>query len=228
MSDGAPAVVVIAKECVPGAVKTRLAPALGAAGAARVAEASLLDTLDAVDLTVRDAPGLRRVLYLQGGPPAAADLTGWEVLGQPPGRLDERIGHLLDAVPGALVLVGMDTPQLRPADLAPAVPLLLGRERPGGAWFGPAADGGFWALALGAHPRRGDLVRGVPMSREDTGAQQLDRLLAAGLRVGLLGELRDVDTPDDLAAVAASAPATRTAAAWSALVGAPAAAAVVR
>ncbi|TNM66977.1 DUF2064 domain-containing protein [Streptomyces sp. NP160] len=215
MTGEGPALVVVAKECVPGHVKTRLAPALGPEGAARVAEASLLDTLEAVDLTADGAPGVRRVLFLQGSPPRAAQLDGWEVLEQPAGGLDERLGHLLDVVAGPLLLVGMDTPQLRPEDLAPALGLLLGRERPGGAWFGPAADGGFWALGLGPRPARGDLVRGVPMSQEDTGARQLDRLLGAGLRVGLLGELRDVDTPDDLAAVSALAPATRTARAWA-------------
>lgn len=214
MSEDHPVVVVIAKECLPGAVKTRLAPALGVEGAAEVALASLLDTLDAVDALAAEHPPLRRLLYLQGRPPRHARLDAWELLAQPPGGLDERIGHLLDVVTAPLVLVGMDTPQLRPDDLEPALGLLLGRELPGGAWLGPAADGGFWALAVGAQPHRGDLVRGVPMSRSDTGAHQVARLRAAGLRVGLLGELRDVDTADDLAAVPALAPATRTARWW--------------
>src|SRR4029450_9016450 len=39
------ALVVIAKEPIPGAVKTRLAPTVGADGAARVAAAMLADTL---------------------------------------------------------------------------------------------------------------------------------------------------------------------------------------
>jgi glycosyltransferase A (GT-A) superfamily protein (DUF2064 family) len=211
VSEHDPVAVVIAKECLPGAVKTRLAPALGPEGAAQVALASLLDTLDAVDALAAQAPGLRRLLYLQGSPPGQARLDGWEVLAQPSGGLDERIGHLLDAVAGPLVLVGMDTPQLRPADLEPALGLLLGHGRPDGAWLGPATDGGFWALALGPRPRRGDLVRGVPMSRPDTGEHQLARLRAAGLEVGLLGELRDVDTAADLEAVRHLAPATRTA-----------------
>ena len=75
------------------------------------------------------------------------------------------------------------------------------------AWLGFANDGGFWLLAL--RDPRGDLIRGVPMSRDDTGSIQLDRLLDAGLRVRLLPELVDVDTIEDAREVAASAPETR-------------------
>jgi glycosyltransferase A (GT-A) superfamily protein (DUF2064 family) len=98
------------------------------------------------------------------------------------------------------VLIGMDTPQLLAADLLPAF-------EPGSeldAWFGPADDGGFWALGL--REPRGDLIRGVPMSRDDTGALQLARL--EGLKIGMLRELTDVDTYDDALRVAASASAT--------------------
>lgn len=44
------------------------------------------------------------------------------------------------------------------------------------------------------------------MSRDDTGALQLERL--NGLKVGMLRELTDVDTYDDALRVAAAAPAT--------------------
>ena len=59
----------------------------------------------------------------------------------------------------------------------------------------------------------GDLLRGVPMSRDDTGAHQLRRLADAGLSVRMLPELVDVDTIDDARLVAATAPGSRFAAA---------------
>ena len=74
------------------------------------------------------------------------------------------------------------------------------------AWFGPANDGGFWAL--GMREPRGDLIRGIPMSRSDTGDLQLARLRAAGLRVAMLPELTDVDTIEDARLAAAEAPAS--------------------
>jgi len=187
-------VAVVAKECLPGKVKTRLTPALSPEAAARVAAASLADTL----ATVRALPAERRVLFFDGDVvPASAD--GFDVLRQPTGGLDERLGLLFDAIDGPLLLVGMDTPQVSAADLAPVFD-----EPERDAWFGPAEDGGFWALYLrrpdGAH------LRGVPMSREDTGAVQLARLVDAGLDVGRLGTLLDVDTIDDAGRVATLAP----------------------
>jgi uncharacterized protein len=78
------------------------------------------------------------------------------------------------------------------------------------AIFGPAADGGFWALGLRVPDP--DLLRGVPMSTPGTGAVQRDRLRAAGLRVADLPPLRDVDTAADATAVACEAPWSRFAA----------------
>jgi hypothetical protein len=102
----------------------------------------------------------------------------------------------------------MDTPQVAVETL---LPVFTDWTDDVDAWFGPANDGGFWALGL-ARPT-GDLLRGVPMSRDDTGAHQLRRLAEAGLRVRMLPELVDVDTIDDAHLVAAAAPDSRFAAA---------------
>jgi glycosyltransferase A (GT-A) superfamily protein (DUF2064 family) len=189
--------IVIAKEPLSGRAKTRLHPPLSLEQAAQLAAAAIDDTLAAV----ADLPASRRILLFDGAhPPRSAD--GYEIVPQGSGGLDERLAAAFDAVDGPAMLIGMDTPQLQPADLAPAFAPWGDVE----AWFGPAADGGFWALGLGEP--RGDLIRGVPMSRGDTGARQLVRLEAAGLRVGMLRELTDVDTYDDARRVAEVAPAT--------------------
>lgn len=196
--------VLIAKEPVPGRVKTRLHPALSFEQAAEVAAAAIGDTL----ATLRDLPATRRILFFEGSRiPVGAE--GYEVVFQPEGALDERLATIFDLVSEPMVLVGMDTPQLTPADLAPAFEWSGGTD----AWFGPANDGGWWALAL--RKPDGALLRGVPTSRDDTGALQLARLKAAGLTVGMLPELVDVDTIDDALAVAAIAPHSRFAAALS-------------
>jgi len=195
--------IVIAKEPVPGRVKTRLTPAYTPAEAAALAEAALRDTLDAAAA----APARRRTLALAGTPGPWLP-AGFTVAAQRGGGLDERLAAAFDdAWAGRpLVLIGMDTPQVTPALLARAARELGRRD----AVFGPASDGGFWLLGL----RRPDarLLRGVPMSRPDTGAVQLARLRGAGLDVGLLPELTDVDTPADAHAVAALAAGGRFAA----------------
>jgi glycosyltransferase A (GT-A) superfamily protein (DUF2064 family) len=79
------------------------------------------------------------------------------------------------------------------------------------AVFGPATDGGYWAIGL----READpaVFAGVPMSRVYTGAIQRARLAALGLRTIDLPPLRDVDDIDAARAVAAQAPGGRFAAA---------------
>lgn len=191
-------IILIAKETIPGRVKTRLHPAVSLEQAAMLAAASIRDTL----ATIAQLPAARRILLFDGARvPAGAE--HFEVIPQVDGDLDERLAAIFDECTGPTVLIGMDTPQVSVHDLAPAFD-----SWPAGvdAFFGPANDGGFWALGM-AEPR-GDLIRGVPMSRNDTGRIQLERLLGAGLDVQLLPELTDVDTIDDARAVAAAAPST--------------------
>lgn len=193
--------LVIAKEPVPGKVKTRLSPPYTHEQAALIAESALADTLDVVART----PAVRRVLALDGRPGPWLP-AGFDVVPQRGGGLDERLANAFtDAGRGPAVLIGMDTPQVTPALLTEAGDL-LGRDD---AVFGPAEDGGFWLLGL-REPRPA-LIRGVPMSRPDTGERQLERL--RGLRVAMLPTLTDVDTASDALKVAALTPRTRFAAA---------------
>ncbi|MEU1621660.1 DUF2064 domain-containing protein [Streptomyces sp. NPDC005722] len=188
--------LVIAKEPVPGRVKTRLTPPYTPREAAALAEAALADTLR----TVLRAPARRRVLVLDGAPGPWLP-PGIDVVRQESGGLDERIAAAFALCHrGPALLVGMDTPQL-------TVELLAEAGRDGhDAWFGPAADGGFWALGFAEPGRAAALVRGVPMSTDRTGATQRRRLVEAGLSVRDLPVLRDVDTGPDAAEVAACCP----------------------
>lgn len=191
--------VVLAKAPFPGRVKTRLSPTYSQNEAAELAAAGLADTLDAVAA----APATRRLLVLDGAP-EPWHRAGFEVVRQRGRGLDERLAHAFGLSPGPTLLIGMDTPQVTPD--------LLNVSWDGvDAWFGPADDGGFWALGFATppHPR---LLLGVPMSTDQTGAEQRGRLTAAGLRVADLPTLRDVDTPPDVGLVASLAPGTRFAA----------------
>jgi uncharacterized protein len=200
--------LVIAKEPLPGRVKTRLTPPYSPREAAELAAAALGDTLEAV----RATPARRRVLVLDGRPGPWLP-AGFEVVPQVPGDLDVRLAAAFAGCAGPALLVGMDTPQITPELLrVPCEGLALGGRA---AWFGPAADGGFWALGL-AEPDP-ELVRGIPMSRPETGRLQRERLVRAGLTVHDLPVLRDVDTAGDAHAVACAATRTRFAATFARL-----------
>ncbi|MFF5480176.1 DUF2064 domain-containing protein [Streptomyces sp. NPDC012935] len=185
--------LVIAKEPRPGRVKTRLTPPFTPEEAAVLAEAALVDTLDAVART----PARRRVLVLDGTPGPWVP-PGFDVVRQCAGGLDERLAEAFAGCDGPALLIGMDTPQVTPE--------LLTVDWSGcDAYFGLAEDGGFWALGM-AEPDPARL-RGVPMSTPQTGAAQRARL--AGLRVHDLPCLRDVDTAADAGLVAEAAPGGR-------------------
>jgi glycosyltransferase A (GT-A) superfamily protein (DUF2064 family) len=199
-------VIVLAKECVPGRVKTRLHPPFSLADAARIAQGALDDTITAVAEVDAD-----RMLCVQGSVPVE---PGFRQVPQVDGGLDERIGAVIDSIDGAFLLIGMDTPQVGPRMLQATIDDWPDQVD---AWFGPASDGGFWLLGmrataelrsrLGADARRGDLVRGVGMSRDDTGAVQRARLVDAGLRVGDLPTLTDIDDVQTLRQVRPLLPA---------------------
>ncbi len=196
-------VLVVAKEPVPGRVKTRLCPPLDPSEAARVAEAALADTLDAVARCNAD----RRVVALDGTPGPWLP-GGFEVVPQVRGTLGARLAAAWSHVGGPGVQIGMDTPQVTSSMLDQA----LGQLVDGGphtALLGAAEDGGWWALGLRRWWR--GVFDGVPMSTAHTGARQAERLRTLGLTVTMLPRLRDIDTAADAVAVAAEAPDTRTA-----------------
>lgn len=197
---------VIAKAPVPGRVKTRLCPPCTSSQAARLAEASLRDVVDALLAT----PAGRRVVVLDGPRPSWLP-SQVDVVPQRGDGLDERLAHAFTDLGGALI-VSMDTPQVRPRDLLAGMRALDRHD----AVLGPAADGGYWAIGLRRPDQRALL--GVPMGADRTLTAQRRRLDALGLRRAELRELRDVDTWADALAAGAEAPLSRFAAALSATV----------
>ena len=126
-----------------------------------------------------------------------------------PNRLANAHADAATRYPGLPVLqIGMDTPQVDGPALESAVERLAGYD----AVLGPAMDGGWWALGL-RDPRAADVLRAVATSRSDTGARTRLALAEAGLRVGTLPTLSDVDVVEDARLVAAQAPGGRFAAA---------------
>ena len=207
--------LVVAKAPVSGEAKTRLGVEIGAAHAADVAAAALLDTLTACE----EAVGPRRChLALAGDLAAAARkaelaarLTGWSVVPQRGADFAERLVNAhLDVGDGVVVQVGMDTPQATAEQLHGAAAALAGHD----VALGPAEDGGWWVLARRDRAAVRPLL-GVAMSMPTTLDDTRDALAAAGLTIATTATLRDVDTVDDARFVAAAAPTSYFAAAWA-------------
>jgi hypothetical protein len=196
-------VIVVAKEPVPGRVKTRLCPPCSPAEAAALAAAALADTLDTAA-----ASGADRVVLALDGRPGPWCPPGVDIVDQGDGGLDRRLTAAWAAARGPAVQIGMDTPQLTANDLDAVIAALAA---PGvDAVLGPATDGGWWTVGLRRpHPHA---FLGVPTSRPDTGTHQHARLAALGLRTVTLPACTDVDSWSDAVAVALGAPATRFAA----------------
>jgi len=194
-------VLVLAKAPVPGRVKTRLCPPCTPGEAARIAAAALADTLAAAAGAAADT-----VLALDG---RMAVPAGVAVRPQCGGALGGRIAAAFAGLPGRVLQLGMDTPQVTAGLLDRCLSALDGAAD---AVLGPAVDGGWWALGL-HDPAHAGLLAGVPMSTPDTGRLTAAALREAGLRVRMLPTLRDVDTWPDAVAVAGLAPHGRFAAA---------------
>ncbi len=209
-----PQLLVVAKAPVAGRVKTRLGEDIGMDAAAEVAAASLLDTLTACARTVGAASCH---LSLDGdlseavaGGRIAEATTGWSVRPQRGDGLAERLANAHAEVPGPVVQVGMDTPQLTVDLLSEVADGLSGHD----AVLAPAEDGGWWALAL-RDPTAAQALVGVPMSTPTTYDDTRAALQAAGLSVGSASALRDIDTVTDAEAVAGLVPSSEFAAAWA-------------
>lgn len=192
-------VTIIAKAPIAGRVKSRLCPPCSPEQAAEIAAAALADTFEGLD-TVRDhidgIPVARYVLL--DGEPQSWMPSRYAPVPQRGDGLGERLRNgFADLGPGAII--GMDTPH---------VAYLLDRAldwlAAGTDVLGLAEDGGYWMIGLcaGALEALDDVFRDVPMSTAYTGEAQLQRLRELDRTVELLPAARDLDTYDDLRAVA--------------------------
>jgi rSAM/selenodomain-associated transferase 1 len=183
-------IVVFAKAPVPGRVKTRLIPALGAEGAARLAAEML-------GHTVTEALGSGHAVELCGDPDPADWYEGPPVhlAAQGEGGLGERLRRAAQRVLATenILLIGADCPALDSHRLRAAAEALAEHD----AVIHPAEDGGYVLLGLGRfHP---SLFGCIAWSTDAVAAQTLARIEALGWSVDVRQTLRDVDEPGDLA-----------------------------
>jgi rSAM/selenodomain-associated transferase 1 len=185
-------ICVFAKPPVPGRVNTRLSPALGEEGAARLARAFLEDTLE----LAASVTWARTIVATSGRLPPSVEIPpGVDEWPQGDGDLGRRVERVLrralEDAPAAIAL-GVDSPGLPRRLLEAARDALASAD----AVIGPADDGGFYTIAL-TRAEEG-LLDGITWSADTTCRQTIDRLRARGYALALLPRWYDVDVPGDL------------------------------
>jgi rSAM/selenodomain-associated transferase 1 len=179
-------VFVFAKPPLPGLVKTRMAPTIGAARAAELAEALLRDTLACLP---------REDVTIATTDPSWFAGFGTPAIDQGTGQLGARLERVLRpaiARAGWAAAVGADTPGLPLGHLSAARALLADNE----AVLGPTRDGGYWLIGLRRCPE--GLLSDLPWSQANTMEATAERLRAWGLTTALAPTWFDVDEPEDL------------------------------
>lgn len=188
--------VIFSKAPQPGAAKTRLIPALGAEGAARLARRMLTHTLQQalaagagpVELCMSPAPGDMAWHGVALPPGVACTAQGEGDLGQRMARALAR-----DTGQGPVLLFGTDCPALTAAHLMEAGRQLARHD----AVLLPVADGGY--ILIGLKAPCPELFTDMPWSTPTVAAETLRRMAALGLRVWQGPTLHDIDAPADLA-----------------------------
>ncbi|PAU86518.1 hypothetical protein CK507_14605 [Pseudomonas sp. WN033] len=185
--------LIFAKAPVPGQVKTRLIPALGAEGACALYQHLLVRTLE----QTRDWPGLR---YLYCAPDThhtlfaeLAQQHNLQLRNQAPGDLGQRMNQALSDHSQGALLIGSDCPVLTTAHVLLAADALHDHD----CVILPSEDGGY--VLIGQRQPHPAPFRDMSWSHTQVLADTRQRLQEANLSLWLGPTLWDLDDPEDLA-----------------------------
>ncbi len=182
-----PRLSIFARLPVPGKVKTRLIPALGEEGAAR-----LYARLLALTVEVARESGLDFELRVTGGEIGAFQgLFGEDVPVVEQG--DGDLGTRMARVEAPALIIGSDCPGITAPLLRAAAGALEDRR----VVLGPANDGGYYLI--GYREPVPFLFEDMEWSTPRVLPETLARLAARGHGPAILPELADIDTAEDLA-----------------------------
>ena len=189
-------IVIFAKAPRPGLAKTRLIPALGAEGAARLARIMLQHTLkealqvgvDCVELCM--TPNPQDPAWRDSEIPGAITISdqGEGTLGERLARASQRALAASDSV----LLIGTDCPSLNSSLLHNAFNALQHSE----VVMIPAVDGGY--VLLGLKRFDSSLFEGIAWSTSTVAEATRDRISQLSWRLHSFPEVPDIDEPADL------------------------------
>ena len=188
--------IIFAKAPHAGFAKTRLIPALGEEGAARLAHRMLQHTLDGaisaaigpIELCV--TPGIASPFWAGTEVPQAVEMTE-----QGEGDLGARLARAAQRAlekDRAVLLIGADCIEMSAKILCEAAAALECRD----AVIYPATDGGY--VLLGINKFHASLFSGIAWSTGSVASDTVKRIHALGWSLETGALLHDVDEPDDL------------------------------
>ena len=190
--------IVFTRYPEPGKTKTRLIPVLAPEGAAELHRRMTEQTLRRVRQFLANHPVSLRIRYDGGNEEGFRQWLGADVRPVPQGegdlgrRMHLAFSEAFEQGMRRVVVVGTDSPGIRPAHLARAFHALRSRD----VVVGPARDGGYYLIGL-SRPAP-DLFDGIPWGTGEVLQRTLDAAAASNRRVSLLDPLEDVDRPEDI------------------------------
>lgn len=190
-------ILVFARAPNAGQTKTRLIPALGETGAARL-HAELIhrtlenvSALENVEVELWCSPDTRHHFFV-----SCANTYGVTLHKQLGSGLGERMHSAFTTAlknsPWA-ILIGTDCPELMIADMERAISIL---SSDADAVLGPATDGGY--VLIGLRQSAPSLFTDMPWGSDRIAELTRERLRGMGLRWRELPVRNDIDEPEDL------------------------------
>ena len=192
------AIIIMTRYPLPGQVKTRLIPVLGAEGACRLHQKMVEHAM----ATVRNFSLVFPAdifVFFHGGSEVLMEVwlgSDAEYLPQPAGDLGTKMSAAFHAVFTrgfeTAMMIGTDCPDIDGHILSASFSLLGETDMV----IGPAADGGYYLLGL--KKNHDNLFKGIAWGSDQVCSQTLTAAEHAQLRVGFLPQLTDIDRPEDL------------------------------
>ena len=197
-------IMIFGRYPVPKQAKTRLIPALGTKGAARLHRRMTEHAVGVARNARRSGGGNDlRITFCGTGAPLS-DFRAWLGLdllyaSQPSGDLGARLQWAFNSAFGngakSAITIGTDVPGLTSDILRQALESLRSHD----IVIGPAADGGYYLIGMKLFCP--ELFAAIDWGTESVYEQTRDIIKGLGLTVAQLPLLCDVDRPDDLSTI---------------------------
>ncbi len=190
--------IIFTRYPTSGQVKTRLIPAVGNAGAARLHRQMTVAIVDRARSLPTDLAVKLQVHFDGDNHQQMSDWLGANLDYQTQGEGDigirmARSFSRIDQQNSAVVLIGTDCPELTTAILTQAFEqLAMGRD----LVLGAAVDGGYYLIGLREY--QPELFVGIDWSTDQVLTQTVNIAHRLNLSIGYLPTLTDIDRPADL------------------------------